>query len=107
MGVINDADKKVFEQIKSMRNKLAHEMPDFLSKGADKLFVNNFKDMVALLNQIETWWILEFEVLINPQYDGQDINADDVYPGPVMLLQMMLDVALGSEEEKYKHYRNL
>lgn len=107
MGVVNEEAVEIFDQIKSMRNRLAHEMPDFLFKGADEVFINNFREMVALLDQVETWWILEFEVPINPQYDGQDIDAGDVYPGNVMLLQMMLDVALGSDEENYKYYRIL
>jgi hypothetical protein len=43
------------------------------------------------------------EVPINPDLDGQNIDAEAVMPGPIMGLRMLLDVALGSEEESRKY----
>jgi hypothetical protein len=54
--------------------------------------------MLALLKKIELWWITEFEIPINPDMDGKEIDVDRIIPGPVLVLQMLCDVALGDEQ---------
>jgi hypothetical protein len=59
--------------------------------------------MFDFLDKVETWWIINFEVPINSDYDGIEVKEGDVFSMQVLLLQMMLEVALGSEEDASKY----
>jgi hypothetical protein len=59
--------------------------------------------MISLLDKIERWWIVNVEIPINPDLKGAKINESQVIPGPIMGLRLLLDIALGSEEESKKH----
>lgn len=67
--------------------------------------VTRFADVVSLLRKIETWWIVNVEIPINPDYDGQEIDEAGIVPGPVLSLQMLIEVASGNTE-LLNHYRN-
>lgn len=104
-GVIDENDLKSFEQIKATRNSLAHELPSLVIGGADFKHVARFQDLVALLRKIEVWWVVNLEIPVNPDFDGsEEIDEEGIVPGPVLMLQMMLEVLSGNEE-LLMHYR--
>ncbi|GHU31568.1 hypothetical protein AGMMS50256_20250 [Betaproteobacteria bacterium] len=104
-AVIDESDLKSFEQLKATRNSLAHELPSLVIGGADFKHVERFQDLIALLQKIEVWWIINLEIPVNPDFDGnENINEEGIVPGPVLMLQMMLEVLSGNEE-LLKHYR--
>jgi len=45
------------------------------------------------LNKIERWWILEFEIPVNPDFDGKKINEGDVQSGMTIFLDYLMLVA--------------
>jgi len=98
---IDDEDFEKFEKTKDYRNLLAHEISRMLMDGLPPDIGDRFKDMISLLDKIEKWWIINFEIPINPDFDGKhdEINESDIFPGPILILKIMIDVALGSEEE--------
>lgn len=104
MDAINDEDMGRFEHVKKCRNKLTHEMLSFASTGVDFDVAEAFDAMVALLRKIEIWWFENFEMAIDPESYPDDLDLDQVIPGPVWSLQMLIDVALGPEEEAEKYY---
>ena len=104
MDAINDEDWKKFEHIKSCRNTLVHEMLAFASSGVDFDVAEAFEEMVSLLRKIEIWWFENFEMAIDPEAYPEDLDVKEVIPGPVWSLQMLIDVALGPEEEARKYY---
>ena len=53
----------------------------------------HFVTMLELLRKIETFWILNVEVPCNPEYDGKEISAKDVIPGPIIAMQMLMNEA--------------
>jgi hypothetical protein len=103
MGAISPNDLIDFEQIKHLRNELAHQMTHYLSEGIDEAFFETFSLMFNFLDKVDTWWIINFEVPTNSDYDGETIEEKDVFSGQVLLLQMMLEVALGSREDASKY----
>lgn len=104
-SVIDETDLQSFEQLKDTRNSLAHELPSLVFSGADFKHVERFQDLVALLRKIEVWWVVNLEIPVNPDFDGSaEIDEEGIIPGPVLMLQMMLDVLSGNEE-LLKHYR--
>ena len=54
-----------------------------------------FDKLVELLHKIDLWWVINIEIPTNSDYDGQEINEKDVKVGSVMVLQMVIDIALG------------
>jgi hypothetical protein len=95
---VSDNDIKTFNQTKRLRNLLAHEFPKMLTEGLPSELPERYNDMVSLLNKIEKWWIINFEIPVNPDIAGKDIDEKEIIPGPILSLQILLDVALGSEE---------
>ena len=105
MNVIDDADMRVFDRVKACRNTLAHKLFSTLgSEGLPSDFEQRFTEMVALLHKIEVWWITNFEIPTNPDYDGSDINEEGIVPGRLMGIQLLWDIALGDEERSRFYY---
>lgn len=104
MNAIDDKDLERFEHIKRCRNTLAHEMLIFASSGVDFNVNDAFNEMVGLLRKIEMWWFENLDMAIDPEAYPKDLDLDQVIPGPVWSLQMIIDVALGPEEEARKYY---
>jgi hypothetical protein len=105
-GVLDDNDLAVFENLKNVRNTVAHEMHQLASGGAPSKHVAELPKLVALLRKIEIWWIVNVEIPTNPDFDdATDVDEDGILPGPVMAVSLMVDVALGSEEEANRYVR--
>ncbi|WP_238455870.1 hypothetical protein [Azohydromonas lata] len=47
---------------------------------------------------------MNIEIPVNPDFDGKKIDEEGIIPGPILMLQMMLEVASGNEE-LLKQYR--
>lgn len=102
--VIDENDRQAFERIRTTRNLLAHELPSMVMGGKDFQHVERFQELVALLKKVEVWWVVNMEIPVNPDFDGKEIDEEGIVPGPVLMLQMMLEVLSGNEE-LLKHYR--
>ena len=50
------------------------------------------------------WWFVNLEMAMDPDSFPDDIDLEQVIPWPVWSLQMLIDVALGPEEEARKYY---
>lgn len=74
------------------------------NEGLPPNFEQCFKEMVDLLRKIELWWIVGVEIPCNPEFDKQDIDVDSIVPGKIMALQLLYDIALGSEGKSKYYY---
>jgi hypothetical protein len=102
-GAVEDTDLDVFKAVKDLRNKLVHRLPQVLNEGLPAALPEHFAKLVALLRKIEVWFVMEVEIPTNPDFDAKEVDSDDVQPGSVLSLQILLDVALG-DEEKSRYY---
>lgn len=102
---IDEEDVKLFEAVKKTRNVLVHGLHSVVIGGDPSNHVDHFADVVSLLRKIETWWIVNVEIPSNPDYDGQEIDEAGIVPGPVLSLQMLIEVASG-RTTLLNHYRN-
>jgi len=100
---IDDNDIVVFERVKKCRNDFAHAIAGMLMNGLPSDLPARFSEMVSLLDKIERWWIVNVEIATDPQFDGQEIDEQGIIPGPVIGLRLMMDIALGSDEESRKY----
>jgi hypothetical protein len=101
---IDDSDIEKFDEIKSCRNELAHEIANFISKGVKNDPLPLFSQLTDLLYKIEKWWIVNVEIPTNPDFDGKEIDEEGIVPGKIMTLRLLADIALGSEEESKFYY---
>lgn len=98
-GAIEQDDVATFEKLKACRNRIAHGMPRLAMAGSDFGHLDLFPDLFTLLKKVETWWIVNVEIPTNEDFDGVEIDQEGIIPGPIMMVKMMLDIALGSEAE--------
>lgn len=59
---------------------------------------------VALLRKIEVCWITNVEIPTNPDFDGAKVDENGIVPGPVMTMQLLMDIALGDDERSRFYY---
>ncbi len=102
--VQDDLDK--FEKIKKCRNSLTHEMLKITAEGIEPDVDILFTEMVTLLRKVEIWWFENLEMAIDPDSYPPDFDLDQVTPGPVWSLQMLIDIALGPEDKAMDYYNN-
>jgi hypothetical protein len=108
--VIDKDDFESFEHIKKCRNELAHELAELINKGIELQHLEAFGKLIHLLNKIEVWWILNVEIPTNEDFADKQIDESHIIPGPIAMLQVLLDVALGDEERSkfyYQEFTNL
>jgi len=92
-SVITKEDINYLEQIRKHRNLIAHEPLRLLIDENANININLLKKSQQLLNKIERWWILEFEIQVNPDFDGKKINEGDVQSGMTIFLDYLMLVA--------------
>jgi hypothetical protein len=102
--VINGNDLESFEQLKKTRNLLAHQLFAVVIGQVESTHEAQFEILVELLRKIEVWWVVNFEIAINPDFDDQEIDQKDIMPGAVLSLQMLIQVASGNTE-LLEHWR--
>lgn len=101
---ITTEDIEAFDKIRESRNEVAHEMPNLLGGESSVNFAQQFERMVALLRKIEVWWIVNFELAIDPYFRDAEIDEDGIIPGPLLTLQLMLEIALGDPQKASYYY---
>jgi len=104
LGIINDSDIEKFTEIKNARNKLVHELPNFIYEPRCENPIIHFKALIDLVDKIEKWWIYNIEIPTNPDFDGQKIDLEQIIPGPSMALHLLVEIALGNEKDSSKYY---
>jgi hypothetical protein len=106
---ITDEDVETFTKVKEYRNLLAHEIARMLTDGLPQDFAGRFNAMIALLDKIEKWWIVNFDIPVNPELTEpiDEIDIEEIVPGPIAGLKMMIDVALGSDETAHYYINAL
>jgi hypothetical protein len=60
--------------------------------------------MEALLRKIEIWWIENVEIPINPDLDGKAIDYEGIVLGLIITLQLLYNIALGSEDQSRVYF---
>ncbi len=95
---ITSEDVAIYEAMKTTRNLLTHQLFSVVTGQVESNHSQQFDQLVGLLRKIEVWWVVNVEIPTNPDYDGQDIDEAGIVPGPVLSLQMLIQVASGSTE---------
>ncbi|WP_250486557.1 hypothetical protein [Caballeronia sp. GaOx3] len=94
----DEEDLLVVERLKSIRNRLVHQLFAVVTGHVESRHEIQFDNLVKLLRKIGVWWVVNFEIPTNPAYDGQEIAEEGIVPGSVLMLQMLIQAASGSTE---------
>ncbi|MDP3712909.1 MAG: hypothetical protein Q8R60_10570 [Mycobacteriales bacterium] len=103
--VISEEDRNAFWRIKAARNDVAHDLAQIVGGSKPESFDQLFGDMLRLLNQIQRWWVINFDAATDPAWDGVEIDPEEVTHGTSMIMQILVDVALGDEDLAGQHLR--
>ncbi len=93
-GAITSDEVLMMDSIRQHRNKIAHELPHFLIDVNREIDIQNFENIRCLLRKIEVWWIREVEIPSNSDFDGLEVADENIQPGPVLLLDVLVELAL-------------
>ena len=96
--MIDDGDLEIFEQLKSTRNLVAHQLFDIVTGQAKSNHIDQFQVLVEPLRKIEVWWVVYVELATDPNYADSKVDEEGIVPGTILSLQMLLDVASGNTE---------
>ena len=82
-------------------------MSDIIFNCEIKDLMKNFLCAYQLVHKIENWWIINFEMAINPDFTDanlEDIDIDNIQSGKKLMIDMALSVLSGSKEllKKFK-----
>jgi hypothetical protein len=73
--------------------KLHTKCPSYLFDSSLNVNESHFSQMRQLLEKVEIWWIKEFEIPTNPDYDNVEIRDEDIKSGTVLGLDYVISVA--------------
>jgi len=99
---ITEEDYHVLQEIRLYRNKLVHQLPNFIIDDNISIDILIFDKIKASIEKIEKWWILFFEIPVNPDFDNQEISEEDISSGIIILinyLSSMLDAEIARLRE--------
>jgi hypothetical protein len=103
-GIISKEDIELFHELRKQRNKLAHEMTTVIFEGNNDSIIVNLEKMINLLKKIELWWIVNVEIPTDPDINIDDVDIDQIIPGNIMMIELLLEIALNEGEEPKKYY---
>jgi len=104
-GVMSSDDVALFIKVKDARNEIAHELDSIIGGVKELKIDDQLVSAIGLLRQIEVWWTINVEIATDPDWSDKEIDEKDVTPGTLLLMQILLDVALGDDDEASKHLK--
>ncbi|MBP9056354.1 MAG: hypothetical protein KBF69_08200 [Saprospiraceae bacterium] len=92
-NVIDQSDINELEQIRKHRNLISHNPLKLLVDDNININISLLKKSQELLTKIEKWWIIEFEISGNLDFDGQEIDESQVSSGTSIFLDYIMEIA--------------
>ncbi len=92
-GVIESVDIDNIRKIRSHRNQIAHELPEILFEPTLRVDEEHFWIIRALLTKIELWWMKNFDIPANSDFDDLVIGDEEIHPGRVVTLDYIIITA--------------
>jgi hypothetical protein len=97
-GAISVDDVAIIKDIRRHRNQIAHELPHFLGDVDREISLEHLQEIRRLLRKIEIWWIRNVDLTIDSNFDGVEVADEDIHPGPVLVLDEIIRMALDNED---------
>lgn len=101
-NAISDDDIVLLRGFRMHRNEIAHELPKFLGDANSNVQHEFFVGMHYLVAKIDKWWIQNFEIPINPDFDNRELSKqelDGVQSMNMIMMNLLIAVADGKEDQ--------
>ncbi len=98
-NVISKDEYEELKEIKDHRNDIAHRIQEIIVDIDKDVNISYFLRIKELLRKIENWWVLEFEVTMNPDFDNVEINKNEFTSGKELLLNHLISIAFEDWKE--------
>jgi len=106
-NAINDQDIGNFDKAREHRNEIAHNLPMFISDPTHEVNGHIFNALLEVTQKIGVFWVINYELTISPDYDGQEIDKSGIQIGTIMMIKMLMQIAFGQEPEEGYFYNEL
>lgn len=106
-GAINDQDMDDFDKAREHRNEIVHNLPMFISDPNHEVNGHIFSSLLEVTHKIGVFWVVNYELSLSPDYDGQEIDESGIQVGIIMMISMMRQIAFGQEPEEGYFYNEL
>lgn len=105
MNALDDADLASIETLTQTRNRLVHDLMSLL--GTEKLNPDllNLQELLRIYRKLEVWRVINLELEFDEEWRDKDIDEGDVMPGSIIMMRMLMDVALGKDDDAWAYYR--
>jgi hypothetical protein len=91
-NVINQNEISQIELIRKHRNLITHNPLKLLIDDSININFSLIKKTHRILTKIDKWWIIEFEIPINPDFDIQEIKKSQVFSTTSVFLDYLMSV---------------
>jgi hypothetical protein len=106
-GAISADDIILLRGFRAHRNEIVHELPKFLGDIQLNVQQEYLYGMLGLLAKIDKWWIQNFEIPINPDFDARNLSEEDldgVQSMSMIMMNLLISVADGKDDQlRYLH----
>lgn len=93
--VITLEEVEELQKIRLHRNIISHELPKLMVDSDHEINLELFESIKKLLAKIERWWIIEFEMAIDQEYDNFDydtLDVNEIKSGNMILLEHLIEM---------------
>jgi hypothetical protein len=94
MGAITKEDIEKIAKLREHRNKVAHELPEFLVDDAVNINTAYIYKMYELLTKIDVWRFMQVELPINPELSAHTDETISAKSGPMLILELLFSFIL-------------
>lgn len=100
--VISTADYSKFLEIKSLRNKYAHELITIVFEGVEDSDIKLLFDLCEMLQRISRWFLVNIEAPIMGYDLSTDKDTNNIQSMGCVVFSLMLDVLYNDKSDEYK-----
>lgn len=103
-NILDENDENLFNELRIYRNELTHEFQNYLLDNKKTLDLKKMESLIGLFIKLEKNWILNFEVLVNEDFDGKNIKWEDVNSGQIIILNIIHDIVFSDESTEWDYH---
>jgi hypothetical protein len=97
MGVLTAEEVNEIRRIRKHRTDIAHEPINVLLDTEVQVDEAKLFSIFSLLSKIDRWWLSEFEIPANPDFDNAYIDPAELRSGNMEFLSYLIWVVCGKE----------
>lgn len=92
-GAIDQHDFDSILACRHHRNDVVHDLLKYLVDPAFEVDLSTVDEILRLHTKVERWWIKEIEIPTNPDFDGVEVQDEDITGGLSSVLAIIRHVA--------------